>query len=116
MTEQEQRIAIAEFCGWENIKQIGTFTSPTITVGDVPGLVQEIAKELPDYPNSLDAMREAEKVVNREFYVAQLLAVIHEVDRDYFSKISWENGYELTTATAAQRAEALLRCIGQWKD
>lgn len=99
MSPEQQRIAIAEWCGLSPDKRYsGT----------------------PDYLNDLNAMHEAEKKtdseLDSELYVAQLLSVIHEVDADYFSKISWKNGYELTTATAAQRAEALLKTIWKWTE
>ena len=86
MTDQEMRVAIAEACG----KRIDIY--------------------------DLNAMHEAEKIASRELYAAQLLAVIHKVDADYFTKVSWENAYELTTATAHQRAEAFLKTLNLWED
>ena len=71
---------------------------------------------VPDYLGDLNAMHEAEKTIDGELYTAQLLAVIHEVDADYFNRLSWDNGYELATATAAQRAEAFLKTRELWKD
>lgn len=114
MTEQEQRIAIAEFCGWENIRQVGTFTGPTVTVGDVPGLAQEITKELPDYTHSLDAIREAElKMSGDEWRI--YLGFLTE-SRTIPRLMSMDEFHACWNSNAARRAKAMLRTIGKWKD
>jgi hypothetical protein len=67
-------------------------------------LGQIIAEFTPDYLNDLNAIHEAEKVLNnvqRERYRTEL--VYSHAGRDVF-------------ATAAQRAEAFLRTIGKWED
>lgn len=93
MTPEQQRIAIAEAC--------------KLHPGDRSGV------GLPDYLNDLNAMHEAEKVLSEKrirsyaFILAQVLETSPTVDLDdQFLNIH---------ATAAQRAEALLRTIGKWK-
>ncbi len=99
MTPESQRIGIAEACGWKNVKQIGG-GELWHSVGDPPNSVHH--ELLPDYLNDLNAMHEAEKVLTGEqaWQYVQLLAV----DGD-----GW-------CATAAQRAEAFLECLGLWKE
>jgi hypothetical protein len=67
-------------------------------------LGQLVAEFTPDYLNDLNAMHEAEKVLNnvqRERYRTEL--VYSHAGGDVF-------------ATSAQRAEAFLRTIGKWED
>jgi hypothetical protein len=91
MKPHRQRIAIAEACGFkcsEYSDELG----------------QLVAEFTPDYLNDLNAMHEAEKVLNnvqRERYRTEL--VYSHAGRDVF-------------ATAAQRAEAFLRTIGKWEE
>ena len=98
MKPEKQRIAIAEACGWTEIsdwKAAGiNGQHPTEPWTDV----------IPDYLNDLNAMHEAEKVLNnvqRERYRTEL--VYSHAGGDVF-------------ATSAQRAEAFLRTIGKWED
>jgi len=90
MTPEQQRVAIAEACGW-TVWSCG----------------------VPDYLNDLNAMHDAEKVLGEKrirsyaFTLAQVLDTSPTVDLDdQFLNIH---------ATAAQRAEAFLRTIGKWK-
>jgi hypothetical protein len=116
MNREKQRIAIAEACGWTEILRPcdeAYHDLPTDTLGLVMGRVCGIrpggihienAAPLPDYLNDLNAMAEAEKVLNnvqRERYRTEL--VYSHSGRDVF-------------ATAAQRAEAFLRTIGKWEE
>lgn len=94
MNPEQQRIAIAEACGWKT-----GYRDP------------EAWHPLPDYLNDLNAMHEAEKILaedNREEYLNILYGVCnpHSMIND---------AWNLNCATAAQRAEAFLRTIGKWK-
>ena len=105
MTPEQQRIAIAEACGWKPDKRGLGWLSPH----------GYYAPE-PDYLNDLNAMHDAEKVL---FPV--------EVDDLYGSDLVKEYGDILQhlccgnpggvmRATASQRAEAFLRTIGKWEE
>jgi hypothetical protein len=107
MNQEKQRIAIAEACGI-----VGPFDNRWIKEyeeegGDSYGFTGFEKGELvfiPDYLNDLNAIHEAEKVLNnvqRERYRTEL--VYSQAGRDVF-------------ATAAQRAEAFLITIGKWED
>jgi hypothetical protein len=92
MIPKEQRIAIAEACGWTK----GYDWSRSDGIG-----------VLPDYLNDLNAMHEAEKALDGMDQLTYL-AKLHEGNH----YCSWAG----TCATAAQRAEAFLKTIGKWKE
>jgi hypothetical protein len=107
MTPEQQRIAIAETCGWKPLEQTGIFGITWIVW--TKGNEQKYLWQLPDYLNDLNAMHEAENVMrfdeeikgqqyrNMLFHVVKVRPLIIH-------------------ATAAQRAEAFLRTIGKWED
>lgn len=113
MNEQEQRIAIAEACGWSGC------TDPMCEwrkadhlhkARDVGFPESFSTKRYPDYLHDLNAMHEAEGI----------LSPADQMDFSYHLKelacpITGEDWMAIH-ATAAQRAEAFLRTIGKWKD
>jgi hypothetical protein len=92
MTNEQINIAIAEACGWTHI----AFNRGWINAGD--GETQCV---IPDYCNDLNAMHEAEKVLNKKQWVA------------YGRELSRLNVFPMVHATARQRAEAFLRTLGK---
>jgi hypothetical protein len=96
MNKEQQRIAIAEACGFkcsEYSDELG----------------QLVAEFTPDYLNDLNAMHEAEKVLrdDREAAFRGWLWLAHGQP---------EMRCAIVHATAAQRAEAFLKTIGKWED
>lgn len=57
MTNDELRIRVAELCGWTSIGQRRQF--PCAGVVGYPPTTSGLLHALPDYPNDLNAMREA---------------------------------------------------------
>jgi hypothetical protein len=107
MTNEAQRIAIAEACGWTDIRaqKIGNDH-------DLWGAKDGRRNRIPNYLNDLNAMHEAEKVLTEKqvrsyaFTLAQVLDTSPTVDLDdQFLNIH---------ATASQRAEAFLRTLNLW--
>ena len=101
MTPEQQRIAIAEACGWRLFSQFKNLWAP-------PRSVVEYdcdAYPLPDYLNDLNAMHDAE---NEVLTTAQMTTMSQYLHRRL--GVLW--GF----ATAAQRAEAFLRTIGKWEE
>jgi hypothetical protein len=99
MTPEAQRIAIAEACGWKKIR------SHWQKKGKAMAFLNEshAHQQLPDYLFDLNAMHEAEKVLNPEQlseYYIQLASAMFRPFR----------------ASAAQRAEALLKALNLWKE
>ena len=107
MNNEKQRIAIAEACGIVSQDQWGSlYKTP-----------RGILRDCPDYLNDLNAMHRAEEVLlgdQRIAFLDELLDVLGlEIgpggwDMDFISV------WQMTRATAAQRAEAFLRTIGKW--
>jgi len=99
MTPEQQRIAIAEACGWYFMDDSWHYPNGANAI------------TTPDYLNDLNAMHEAVKSLPQNLkprYFAYLCAVVS-------GAISL-NGYsEATEATAAQRAKAFLRTLNLWK-
>jgi hypothetical protein len=100
MKPEKQRMAIAEACGWTDVK--GTKGVHPKARFKGCGYADDWIS-LPDYLHDLNAMHEAENLVLRS---AQQC-------RDYADALDDGNGGHF--ATSAQRAEALLRTIGKWE-
>jgi hypothetical protein len=117
MTPEEQRIAIAEACGF-----IGEFSKRWILEIGMEGedkfvfaaTRNHLDEEVPDYLNDLNAMHEAEKVLTpdrQEYFVCVLDRMLHGGRASDLSE-----QFLSLHATAAQRAEAFLRTIGKWEE
>ncbi len=103
MKPEEQRIAIAEACGWNfhppcyNEGPFSTeFKAEALACWVRPGNMPHQTEYPPDYLNDLNAMHEAEKV----------LMIHHPVSTDDGMKCAL-----VVHATASQRAEAFLRTL-----
>ena len=97
MKPEQQRIAIAEACGYERLTQHEA-------VWRHKGSKIYTAGNLPSYLTDLNAMHEAENLA--------LLSA--QQRRDYADALDDGNGGHF--ATSAQRAEAFLRTVGKWEE
>lgn len=109
MTPEEQRIAIAEWCGWTDIPQriIRAHTRDLTWLG------------VPDYLGDLNAMHEAELKLDykqRVIFINFLAVAVVREHKPTLSDMTRCIHVQACHATAAQRAEALLRTIGKWKE
>ena len=109
MTPEQQRIAIAEACGWTEIEPCTCCDGVSRGYTPTPGAHK---KHLPNYLFDLNAMHEAEETLQesqRVTYSNELydLAVEHSLKTGKWSYLSM---------TATQRAEAFLRTIGKWDE
>lgn len=120
MTPQEQRIAIAEFCGWKKYIPDHGIESYLFYNPDLGELIQDSysADMLPNYPNDLNAMHEAEKLLSGQ----QWSDYVVMLERNYLSFPIWKEmnpstaiGIGCVHATSQQRSEAFLRTIGKWQ-
>ena len=102
MTNEQQRIAIAEACGYKDVATGMTEGTVRVTTGFKHHTFDE---EIPDYLNDLNAMYEAERVLERE-------SGYHEIGGYGLYLVALEHN---ASATAAQRAEAFLRTIDKWE-
>lgn len=130
MNKEDQRVAIAVQCGWKDC-DINRLQNPPLLLGDKPERVKgEIVsylcdQRIPNYPDDLNAMHEAESVLTDEqqHYYAWLL--VQSVDnhmtwkREEFPTIEvWEMGltevWFALQAPASNRSETFLRATGLW--
>jgi hypothetical protein len=111
MTTEQQRIKIAEACGYGNIEKV-IIRNVTFQGDDRELGIWSDKGWIPDYPNDLNAMHEAEIAADlysyprRERYLGRLQDIINAegTERPFMC------------ATAAQRAEAFLKTLGLWKE
>lgn len=107
MTKEQQRIAIAEACGWKPF----IFPKQTPSGNDICSWkhptkdIIVFYDDLPNYPECLNAMHEAEKTLQHYGTFVDVLAKVMKQPRQ---------GIMLPLATSAQRSEAFLRTIGKW--
>jgi len=99
MNPESQRIAIAEACGWTEIERINS--------GEFGGLrgVKPNGERLivPSYCRDLNAMHEAEKILNPD-------------QKRHYACGKLRGGvFDAVHSTAAQRAEAFLKTLNLWK-
>ena len=103
MSPEQQRIAIAEACGWTEISMRCMWGLPPNAEDDG---TEDCLKPLPDYLNDLNAMWGAvRKGLTGSEQLRTYEAHLHDLSPDY-----------PTEAVAAQRAEAFLRTLKLWKE
>lgn len=126
MKAELQRACIAEFCRWTNgpginhpgIENWARLSGWHPSIHPFPR--ESHATPIPDYPNDLNAMHEAWKCLPNELRLKFTETLFAIVVRDG-GLIGIADASEaiqglIENATAPQRAEALLRTIGKWKD
>lgn len=96
MNPEAQRIAIAEACGIVTKDQWGPLYRTQ----------QGMVRDCPDYLNDLNAMHQAEEILNEKQ---------EHIMNDTLWDLMLGRKY-LWHATAAQRAEAFLRTLGKWEE
>jgi len=120
MTPEQQRIAIAEACGWTATVDDDQFWRATRADGSMTSdlwcsMSSVWNVGIPDYLNDLNAMHEAEKVLTEEQDL-EYSEALEQVVEGRFVTNNAEDMRRLRSATAAQRAEAFLRTIGKWEE
>jgi hypothetical protein len=124
MTDDEKRVRIAEACGWNIVCRTAMAAYAPRHIWDArlkaAGLENVSCvgyEEIPDYLHSLDAMAEAEKAVlgtddKIGRFVANLMEELGFLDEVYtFEKINPDHVWKCLSATATQRADALLAVL-----
>jgi hypothetical protein len=103
MNPEQQRIAIAETCGWELIENNPDhepyWEDPQGNMIAVSFAMQRI----PDYCTDLNAMHEAEKVLESS-QEQSYFELLHDI----------AGNLKFYRSTASQRAEAFLRTLSLW--
>jgi hypothetical protein len=104
MTDEQINAAIAQACGWTNV-------TAAHRSGKAPGADYVGYEFYPNYCTDLNAMHEAEKVLNsseEKMYFANLKEIVGDL-------IWYRTIGKVYRATARQRAEAFLRTLGKWE-
>ena len=118
MNPEAQRLAISAACGHHDLsmQEIGDFDSVHV-VDLCSGIPGKGGYVVPDYLNDLDAMHEAEKVLTEEQSVRYILGLFQIVTGDPFCFYDTDASdvLKVARATAAQRAEALLKTLEESK-
>ncbi len=102
MTPEQQRIKIAEACGWRFV--ITNLWKKDEVFAQCPDVLS--CNKLPDYLNDLNAMHEAEATMDPLLY-DKWADCLNDAKTSY-GRLSY------LKMTAPQRAEAFLRTIGKW--
>jgi hypothetical protein len=118
MTRDEQRIAIAEACGTRLVlADDGWWDAQSTHAFHRLGTTRDKAIDsLPNFLADLNAMHEAEKVLTDDQQLHYITYLLGRKGTDGMWDLSWDAAYHCTHATASQRAEALLRTLGLWKE
>jgi hypothetical protein len=115
MTNEQINIAIAEACGWRIAERVSPEAKEDATACWIRPNGDEWQEEsLPDYCNDLNAMHEAEKVLNDEQW-PEYREELRNVVLGGIRMVSQWCKADLH-ATARQRAEAFLKTIGKWEE
>lgn len=112
MTTEAQRIAIAEICGWKIVHDL---ENPSEYLWHQEGKFDS-QSDLPDYPNDLNAMHQAESKLTpwqRERFVEQLdnLTCLESRPADDQLDSYRQTLFILVHTNPAQRAKAFLRTL-----
>jgi len=104
VSPEQQRIAIAEACGWSEFEWavllFGTYTKGDKYWKD---------KEVPDYLNDLNAMHEAEKILDANQWDSYRKNLARE-----WTTNDDDGMWAAINTTAARRAEAFLKTLNLW--
>lgn len=105
MNPEQQRIAIAEACGWKRVNSVrGSLLPMEFRVDSIGDVWTCLETQMPDYLNDLNAMHEAEQSIPEGLtaYWIELVNICGSL-------------IPASVASAQQRAEAFLKTIGKWK-
>ena len=103
MSPEQQRIAIAEACGWK-------LSPPNLEYKWLNPYTKWSEPELPDYRNDLNAMQEVENTLSEEQRLIYSEELYHTA-----IKCQKETGlWRYLSASSAQRAEAFLKTLNLW--
>ena len=105
MTNEQINVAIAELLGWTDISQY------TQAVDGWYGYEPENGphSQIPNFCNDLNAMHEAEKMLNdeqTEIYFLDLMCLYGK----------WPKSIQAIQATAKERAETFLKTLEKWEE
>jgi hypothetical protein len=128
MTPEEINKTIAEYCGWTDIEpefeRIGIQDLPN---GELRGITPKgNSCVLPDYFNCLNAMHEAELLLQSRLDFNGICVWLDNLYREHgLNPWVWRNGpkntppvemAQIVTLNSNKRATAFVKTIGKWKE
>jgi hypothetical protein len=114
MNEEQQRIAIAEACGFINVRMWSESCIASVGMNAEGKYWGSLS--VPDYLHDLNAMHDAEKTLDfeqSELFEDELCDVTFKDNDGLENPLPCR--FSVCHATAAQRAEAFLKTIGKWE-
>ena len=111
MTEKEINIVIAEACGWIWHGDASWTKDPN----NFYWKKDLNYRTLPDYLNDLNAMHDAERLLDDDQWLEYMLNLQDVLQRDPY-RGKWIVCQDNMHSTAAQRAKAFVITIGKYKD
>lgn len=116
MTNEEINIAIAKACGWKFIPEYchGEDQPPEFTTVTPDG--KHLCGYYPDYYHDLNAMHEAEKLLETADQQSRYYAEIADITWWNIETGNRQVVFNQLTATAKQRAEAFLKTLNLWTE
>lgn len=117
MKPERMRVVIAEAVGWQQINSTGEHPvgfDPNITVG--PAIAR--LNTVPNFPFCLNAMREAKlALLNTPELKQEFLEIFSQIVPEEVSDLDpVESMWRMTSATALEQCEALIRTLGKWEE
>jgi hypothetical protein len=115
MDKEQQRIKIAEACGW--IPNPKPHTAKILDWLHVPS--GNTSYDPPNYPEDLNAMHEAVSYLTPkqvDVFAVELSAIVLENPSKAWWDLNANEVGHVTNATSAQRAEAFLRTLNLWEE
>lgn len=113
MSPEAQRIAIADVCGWKP----RTFCVPYLDENGEESGTSVIEETMPDYLNDLNAMHEAERLLDStslQAYMENLIVACLGDSANGDGSI--EEQWIVCHASASLRAKAFLQTWGKWHE
>lgn len=111
MKSEDINRAIQEHLGWKLIPAGQLY--PDRWIHDDHSGVWLRAKDFPNYHTDLNAMHDAEKRLDEEQTLTQMMLMLPP---PFCDRPSWRGMAMLLQAPASQRAEAFLKTVGKWND
>lgn len=112
MNEQDQRIAIAEACGWEFHPECGPLDFPWVYR---PTKARAATETLPNYLHDRNAMQSALLTLNPEQQRQFMEELATLVEADGY-QIDADHAWRTVTAKLEHYSKAFLKTIGKWKE
>jgi len=118
MNKEQQRIKIAEACGWTGFEKSHGYAPHPTGIDPLDGRREDLL----DYCNDLNAMHEAEKYFDgkpvdlRSLWIDNLAVCSEWPKTTNAMELKFEVSYAMQRLAADPRAEAFLKTLNVWEE